>query len=54
MVLAALERDYHRATIDEKSAIRAGVKKLLRAWEKDAARLRAYWQRQLGGNRRRR
>jgi hypothetical protein len=54
MVLAELRRGYGRATIDEKSAIRARVKKLLRAWEKDAVRLAAYWRRQRGGDRRRR
>jgi hypothetical protein len=44
-VLATLQRDYGRASADDKSAIRAGVKRLMRRWEKDAAALARLWRR---------
>jgi hypothetical protein len=44
-VVDRLGRDYARAHIDEQKAIRAGVKKLLRRWEKEEA-ARARWWRQ--------
>jgi hypothetical protein len=36
-VLANLERDYVRAGVNKQPAIRAGMKKLLTRWEKNAA-----------------
>jgi hypothetical protein len=44
-VLAALSRAYDRAYLPDQDAIRAGVKKLLRRWDKDtAARARRFRQ----------
>lgn len=47
-VLASLERDYCRVSVDEQTAIRAGVKKLMRRWEKNAAVLARYWRNRVG------
>jgi hypothetical protein len=42
-VLAALSRAYDRAYFPDQDAIRAGVKKLLRRWDKDAAARSRWW-----------
>jgi hypothetical protein len=47
-VLANLQRDYARAGVNEQPAIRAGVKKLMRRWEKDAAAYKRAWRQRLG------
>ena len=47
-VLTALGREYIRAGVNEQPAIRAGVKKLLRQWERDEAKRARWWRKQLG------
>jgi hypothetical protein len=47
-VLAELSRAYDRAYLADQDAIRAGVKRLLRRWDKDAAASARWWRQQLG------
>src|SRR5262249_37845611 len=42
-VLAELDRAYSRAYLADQGDIRAGMKKLLRQWEKDAAARGRWW-----------
>jgi hypothetical protein len=42
-VLVELSRAYDRAYLADQDAIRAGVKKLLRQWEKGAAANARWW-----------
>src|SRR5262249_38559389 len=42
-VLADLQRSYRRGFLTDQDAIRAGVKKLLARWEKDAAASKRLW-----------
>jgi hypothetical protein len=44
-VLATLERDYKGASATDAGIIRKGVARLLRRWDKDAARAAAFWRR---------
>jgi hypothetical protein len=44
-VLAALDRDYCGASATDRDMIRKGVARLLRQWEREAARLDALWRR---------
>jgi hypothetical protein len=44
-VLADLSRAYGRAYLSDQDALRAGLKKLLRRWEKDAAAHARWWRR---------
>jgi hypothetical protein len=50
-VLANLQRDYARAGVNEQPRIRAGVKRLMRRWEKEAAANKRAWRRWLMGSR---
>jgi len=47
-VLADLSRAYGRAFPSDQDALRAGVKKLLRRWEKAAAAHARWWRQRLG------
>jgi len=47
-VLADLSRAYGRAGVNGQPDIRAGVKKLLRRWEKAAAAHARWWRQRLG------
>jgi hypothetical protein len=42
-VLAALERDYSRASANDREIIRRGVARLLRQWERVEARVEKAW-----------
>jgi hypothetical protein len=44
-VLAELDRTYQHAYLVNQDAIRAGVRKLLRKWERQAAAIKRMWQR---------
>jgi hypothetical protein len=44
-VLADLERTYQRAYLADQDAIRAGAKKLLACWERQAAASKRIWRR---------
>ena len=44
-VLAALGRDYAAASATDRGVIRKGVARLLKRWDKDAAREQALWRR---------
>jgi hypothetical protein len=52
-VLADLERVYRRAFLSDKDAIRAGVKKLLRRWEKGADASARWWRQRTAAGRKR-
>jgi hypothetical protein len=42
-LLATLAHNYGRPVLIEKKAIRAGVKKLLARWQREAEASRRYW-----------
>jgi hypothetical protein len=44
-VLADLERTYQRAFLTDQDAMRAGVKKLLRRWDRQHEANRRWWRR---------
>ena len=52
-VLADLERAYGRAFAGDQDAMRAGLKKLLRHWEKAAIAHARWWRQRLGRGRKR-
>jgi hypothetical protein len=52
-VLADLDRAYGRAILADQDDIRAGVKKLMRRWEKDVAANKRWWRQRTAAGRKR-
>jgi hypothetical protein len=52
-VVDRLERDYARAGVNEQPHIRAGIKKLLRRWERQHEASERWWRKQLHQGKRR-
>ena len=50
-VLTDLSRAYGRAYLSDQDALRAGVKKLLRRWERDEIRRARWWRQRMAAGR---